>query len=435
VELTVEYEEEFVGVLMHVPDVFAQSVRDPYVIVVHAGHDPGAIDLIEGPQRCGQVHGSISHVPLSFMSLIVPAHCYLRLPNDEETTMPMTDSDGRPSTAGGVNDKDEQGLTALHRASGLGDPSAVRGLLQGDADPAILDSRTGASPLHHAAQSGSVEVAALLLEAGAFLNLQAPRNGVTPLMAAVWYRMPALVAFLLQQPEIDVEQRALFGATAAELIGFGASADDEGAQRQSDQLRALFADYAQRRDGQLATQPLFVALTDAGASTADRASRVRELLDAGHREVDTVSPVLSSGSDGHTPLLVAARDGDTEAVAALLAAGADQTAVDHYMAAVPAHKAAYGGHAGVLRLLAGAPGFDSIKNAQGPYNGYTPLHDAVWHGHFAAAEVLVHAGVRTDLTGLDGRTAADLARQHGYQEIVDLLQTAPSVNPLTLRQG
>ena len=57
-----------------------------------------------------------------------------------------------------------------------------------------------------------------------------------------------------------------------------------------------------------------------------KAARVRVLLDAADQhEVDAVSPMLSSGSDGHTPLLVAARDGNADAVAALLAAGADQT--------------------------------------------------------------------------------------------------------------
>jgi len=338
----------------------------------------------------------------------------------------MSDGSGDMSDTGaGVHGKDEQGLTALHRAAGLGDRAAVRGLLARGADPVVLDSRAGASPMHHAAQSGNVEVARLLLDAGAFLNLQAPKNGVTPLMAAVWYRKPDLVAFLLQQPEINIELRAMFGATAAELIGFGARADDVSAQQQSEKLRQLFADYQQRRDRQLAVQPLFLPLTDPDVAQHHKADRVRVLLDAADQlEVDTVSPMLSSGSDGHTPLLVAARDGNADAVAALLAAGADQTAVDHYMAAVPAHKAAYGGHAEVIRVLAEAPGFDSIKNAQGPFNGYTPLHDAVWHGHLAAAEALVNAGARTDISGLDGKTAIDLAREHGYHDIVDLLQPA-----------
>ena len=151
----------------------------------------------------------------------------------------MSDGSGDMSDTGAsVHGKDEQGLTALYRAAGLGDRAAVRGLLARGADPVVLDSRSGASPMHHAAQSGNVEVARLLLDAGAFLNLQAgdtPKNGVTPLMAAVWYRKPDLVAFLLQQPEINIELRAMFGATAAELIGFGARADDVSAQQQSEE--------------------------------------------------------------------------------------------------------------------------------------------------------------------------------------------------------
>ncbi len=60
-------------------------------------------------------------------------------------------AEGQAPIAAGVNDKDEQGLTALHRAAGLGHPGAVGRLLAHGADPTILDNRTGASPLHHAA--------------------------------------------------------------------------------------------------------------------------------------------------------------------------------------------------------------------------------------------------------------------------------------------
>lgn len=348
-------------------------------------------------------------------------------PGTPETGTPETGTPETGTPAAGVHGKDGHGRTALHRAAGLGDRAAVRALLRGGADPTVLDSRMGASPLHHAAQSGDVEVGTMLLDAGAFLNLQAPTHGVTPLMAAVWFRKPDFAAFLLRRPGINTELRSGFGAIAAELVGFGAGPDDEGAQRQDDQLRRLFADHRRRRDGCLAAQPLFVALTDPAADEHDRADRVRRLLDgaADGAATDTVSPVTSSGSDGHTPLLVAARDGNVDAVAALLAAGADQTVVDHYMAAVPAHKAAYGGHADVVRLLVDAPGFEQVKNVQGPYNGYTPLHDAVWHGHRGAAEVLLGAGVRTDLAGFDGRTPIDLAREYGYHDLVELLAPPP----------
>jgi ankyrin repeat protein len=56
-------------------------------------------------------------------------------------------------------------------------------------------------------------------------------------------------------------------------------------------------------------------------------------------------------------------------------------------------------------------------NAQGPYNGYTALHDSVWHGHIEAMRVLLDADVRTDLRGHDGRPAYQLAVDLGYSEM------------------
>ncbi|CAA9406987.1 MAG: hypothetical protein AVDCRST_MAG66-1798, partial [uncultured Pseudonocardia sp.] len=170
-------------------------------------------------------------------------------------------------------------------------------------------------------------------------------------------------------------------------------------------------------------RPLLGVLTDPARSPGERARRVRDLLTGpAARSVDTRSPSTGAGHDGHTALLVAARDGNADAVAALLAAGADQTLTDGYMDAVAAHKAAYGGHADVLRLLVAAPGFAAVRDARGPYNGYTPLHDAAWHGHAEAAEVLLAAGARTDLTGLDGRTPSALARDNGHGALADLLR-------------
>jgi uncharacterized protein len=246
------------------------------------------------------------------------------------------------------------------------------------------------------------------------------------LMSAVWYRQPSMVEFLLQQPTINVELRAVTGEAAWELLEFDARDDDVCAQEQQRRISELFADHSRRRSAELSAQPLFTALTDTSLNDAERADAVRALLDETDPKlpVDTISPVFSSGDDGRTPLLVAARDGNVSAVAALLAAGADQTLTDMYMHAVPAHKAAYSGHAEVLQLLANAPRFDLVINDQGPFNGYTPLHDAVWHGHTDCVRVLLDAGARLDLRGHDNKTPADLAREYGYDEILDLLQKA-----------
>jgi ankyrin repeat protein len=106
-------------------------------------------------------------------------------------------------------------------------------------------------------------------------------------------------------------------------------------------------------------------------------------------------------------------------VAELLAAGANPRIVDHLMRATPVHKAAYMGHAEVVRLLTVDGGLELY--AQGPYNGYTALHDATWHGHAETARVLIEAGARTDLRGLDDRTALEMAHEYGYDEVVGLL--------------
>ena len=131
----------------------------------------------------------------------------------------------------------------------------------------------------------------------------------------------------------------------------------------------------------------------------------------------------SSGNDAHTALLIAARDGLIKSLQVLLELGADQSIPDHYMKAVALHKAAYNGHADVIEILSHYPGFKECLNAQGPNNGYTPLHDAIWHGHFEAAQVLLAKGAKTDLTGFDGRTPLDLAIEYDYSELVALLES------------
>jgi ankyrin repeat protein len=45
----------------------------------------------------------------------------------------------------------------------------------------------------------------------------------------------------------------------------------------------------------------------------------------------------------------------------------------------------------------------------------------VLHGHVETARVFIEAGARLDLRGLDGRTPLDMAREYGYQELVNLL--------------
>ncbi len=63
-------------------------------------------------------------------------------------------------------------------------------------------------------------------------------------------------------------------------------------------------------------------------------------------------------------------------------------------------------------------------DAQGAYNGMSPLHDAVWHGHLETARALVEAGHPLDLRTHAGLTPRELAAHYGYADLVGLLANA-----------
>jgi uncharacterized protein len=299
------------------------------------------------------------------------------------------------------NRKDPLGYPPLQLAAGLGQVQMVELLLAAGADPLLLDTRMGASALHKAAIGGVVEVARVLLDHGAFINQQAPLDGQTPLFDAVLYKRLSMVEYLLDRGA-DPDRPALGRVTPGDLEPFFLG-DDFGPYREL--IERARDDRARR-----AEDPLRVAALNGDAK------RVRELIAAGAR-VDQMAP------DGNTPLLDASREGHVAVVEALLDAGADPRIVDGgNMKATPAHKAGYMGHPDVARLLVADRHLE--LDAQGPFNGYTALHDAIWHGHLETARVYIEAGARLELRGLDGRSPLDMARDYGYPEIVELLERA-----------
>jgi ankyrin repeat protein len=120
-----------------------------------------------------------------------------------------------------------------------------------------------------------------------------------------------------------------------------------------------------------------------------------------------------------TPLMKAALNGHLEAARQLIEAGAEVNLTDKggYSALM---LAASHNHADIIDLLLAA-GADPNQIEQ--TGGFTALIWAAQLGHTAAVKRLLEASADPGVHDLDGHTAADLARQNGHREILDLLIT------------
>lgn len=294
----------------------------------------------------------------------------------------------------------DTGLSALMLAACRARVDLARRLVGLGADIHRVDPAAGTTALHKACQAGSLPIVKMLVEAGAFIDQQLPTTGHSPLLMAIWFKWDDIVAYLLDHGA-TLDLRTHFGFTLDQQLDFALKVTREG----RDRLLRIIELVNQRRARDRAAQDAQALMA---AVVAGDVAAVKAALAAG-ADVNERFPLINVFNDGHTPLLVASRDGPTEIARLLVEAGADVNAVEPTFGAVPLHKAAYNGRADILAILAAQPGID--LNVPGPSNGYTPLHDAIWLGYPDCAQVLVEAGARLDLEGHDGKTPLMLARE------------------------
>lgn len=100
--------------------------------------------------------------------------------------------------------------------------------------------------------------------------------------------------------------------------------------------------------------------------------------------------------------------------------------------------AAAGGHVDIANLcIPREPSGDVLSYnldflPRSKSKGWGPLHWAASNGHLAVSKFLIENGISIRDKATDGSTAVDLARRHGHDEIVQLLELLGStqVEPL-----
>jgi ankyrin repeat protein len=175
------------------------------------------------------------------------------------------------------------------------------------------------------------------------------------------------------------------------------------------------------------TSTLVLSLILSGCGqTPDPQQQAEELLNVAEiGDVAALDRLLGNRVDTNirnhcdwTPLMMAAVNGHAQATERLLAADAEVDAVDQggYTALL---LAASNNHTNVMKLLLDQ---GAMIDAQEQTQGYTALIWAAHRGHRDAVELLIERGADQTLPDFEAKTAADHAREQGFDAIVALLE-------------
>ncbi|REL34974.1 ankyrin repeat domain-containing protein [Thalassotalea euphylliae] len=153
-------------------------------------------------------------------------------------------------------------LPALHQAVIAGDLAKVKQLIDQVSDINQLDPQMGNSPAHIAAQTDHTNILRYLLDHGAFINLQAPRSGFTPLMIAAWYSKPENIKLLFSYTELNIELQSPVGAKAEDMVGGWDRHIEPHEAKRYNELAKLFADKRSQQANLLSKQKILNTVED-----------------------------------------------------------------------------------------------------------------------------------------------------------------------------
>ena len=240
-------------------------------------------------------------------------------------------------------DRDAQLVEAVRSA----DPVNVAKVLANGADPDSAASRFTVTVLSEVASSGQLEIARLLLDAGASLRARKPQYQ-SPLRSAVSAGHLDVIRLFVDRGALDVE-----GTDRGSLLATAIAATRHRPRPAAlEVLRFLLALGAEAASGE--DTPIVQAVLRRAAPAT-----IRMLLSHG-------ADPHSRRSDGTPALILAARRGDHAAVDVLLTAGADPNAVDNHGQTALMHAIERNEQAvSTALLLAGADHVGAVDIARG----------------------------------------------------------------------
>lgn len=276
-----------------------------------------------------------------------------------------------------------------------GDAERVGELLTADPPLVRATDGEGRTALHHAAGRGHVEVAAVLLDAGAEIDAR-EQDAETPLHYAAW-RSHLAVARQLIARGADLEARNRWERTPLLIV-----ARETGSAEMARLLIEAGADANVRDRG--GDSPLDLAAWRGFAQLVDL------LLDKG-------AELPPADSDGRRAVAMFAADEGLDRLFNLCVDSGVDLRFRNERDGSLLHSASQGGSPGIVSRLLDA-GFD--PNERDRY-GRTPLHYAAEMGRVEAARILLEGGADIDARSLSGESALNTALWTDQAPLVRLL--------------
>jgi cytohesin len=320
-----------------------------------------------------------------------------------------------------ANAPNEHGHLPLQAALRGRNLELARILLDAGADVHARERDTG-TPLHFAAANGPIQAVELLLARGARVDSLTVHDDFTPLHWAASHGHKDIVALLLAKgadvnggytgqnfkprwSPLYVAVKNRQAEVAKYLLEKGARVETADLALESSPLAAA----AEVRDLALAR----LILAHMKGVPSDGA--FREALQAGDREM--IALLLEKGVDASRPefLIIAAFKGRKDVVELLLAKGARATARDRGNASALA-AASQRGHADIVALLLARGADPNTRDTQ----LVTPLHVAA---NKAVAQILVDKGAEVDVVDQGNKSPLFRAVQGEKRDVAEFLES------------
>jgi ankyrin repeat protein len=382
--------------------------------------------------------------------------------HDHKTLKALLDGGDSP------NGNEHNNRLPLITACQVGDLESVRILVNAGAKIDLFDYDV--NPLIEASGSREIEIVRYLLAHGAQINVRRISNGETPLFLALRVRSFDILTLLIHAGA-DINLRNKGGDTPLMLASFNSASENDyemvqflkanGANFNSPDEELLYA--ASRGDVGL-IQQLLAAGAKVNQSYEDGVTPL--MAAAINGQTAAVKALIAAGAnltaldigEGDTPLMYAIQSGHKSTIFALLDAGADPTVTDlggdnalHRAAVylddpdlvhllirlgVPAGN---GNKINVTPLMYATNGrIQTVKilldahvlvNVQENYGGHTALMDAAISGQPDIITLLLRAGADPSIKDKTGKTALDWAIQQGQQAAIEILRKLPPASP------